>query len=393
MPMLARLLVVLLALFGVTVITSNAASADGCDKAMALQNYGPDSGVIYAHKLSGDGYSASLNFMLTTQQVTNLRCLGTHLEVDFRLHESGLWGGWQNYSTFSNIPGAAHDTSISDNPLSDPQPAVTAIQTAQINPGQAYYVGIYWTKSGMPTEMKVSVHWTPQYWAGKRGGSYPEKDLEVALCDTANRLDWAYKIAFCTFGIKRLDGQDAGFPLSENFFRDYPEGKLPFTSIVACYGFGGWGCAGEKVSANGTPPANAIVEGPVAGQPLYRGYVQDGMIVQNVSGSNLYSAAGGRLFWFDKNNAPLREGLLTQRRARYGEIPFLVMTDEDIHAVEVNRTNTGAYTPGSHMPADNTFLYEYGNPKQYVIKFQHPFAIGDTNEVTAPAESVSRRIT
>ncbi len=116
---------------------------------------------------------------------------------------------------------------------------------------------------------------------------------------------------------------------------------------------------------------------------LYQGYVPDGMIVQDTTGHNLYVGAGGRLFWFDQNNVGLREALLTQRRQRYGEIPFLVMADEDIHAVEVNRDSSGNYVPGAHMPADNTFLYQYGSSTQYVIKFQHPFAIGDTNEVTA----------
>lgn len=114
-------------------------------------------------------------------------------------------------------------------------------------------------------------------------------------------------------------------------------------------------------------------------QPFY-GTPGDGVIVQNVDGHNLYVAAGGKLFWFDQNNAPLREALLAQRRQRYGEVPFLVMEDGWIHAIEVNHWSDGSYHPGANMPADNTFLYEYGSAQQYVIKYQHPFAIGDPNE-------------
>lgn len=128
-----------------------------------------------------------------------------------------------------------------------------------------------------------------------------------------------------------------------------------------------------------TPPAQP--QDPPR-QP-YHGIVPDGMIVQSLNGHNLYVGAGTRLFWFDQNNAPLREALLVQRRQRFGEVPYLVMTDEDLHAVEVNRDNAGSYVRGAHMPADNTFLYEYGNSTQYIIKYQHPFPIGGAEELSA----------
>lgn len=116
--------------------------------------------------------------------------------------------------------------------------------------------------------------------------------------------------------------------------------------------------------------------------PLIHSTAPDGVIIQSTD-NNLYVAAGGRLFWFDQNNARMLAAFRAQMQAKYGTTSYPLMVASEVHAVEVNRTSTGAYSPGSNMPADNTFMYEYGTTQQYVVKFEHPFAIGDTNEVIA----------
>ena len=99
---LMRPLLALMLLLGAVVAIPTTAEANGCDRGTALQNYAPDTGTIYAHKLSGGRYSASISFVLTSQQIANLQCLGGYLEIDFRLHGSGIPGYWQDYAAFSN---------------------------------------------------------------------------------------------------------------------------------------------------------------------------------------------------------------------------------------------------------------------------------------------------
>ncbi|HET9411266.1 MAG TPA: cutinase family protein, partial [Candidatus Saccharimonadales bacterium] len=69
---------------------------------------------------------------------------------------------------------------------------------------------------------------------------------------------------------------------------------------------------------------------------LHRGPVPDAMIVQSTEG-HLYVAAGGRLFWFDKNNAGMLAAFRNQMQQRYGSTAYPVMDAADVHAVEVNR--------------------------------------------------------
>jgi hypothetical protein len=112
------------------------------------------------------------------------------------------------------------------------------------------------------------------------------------------------------------------------------------------------------------------------------GFVSGGSLILSDDG-NLYVYAGGRLFWFDRSDAARLDAFKAQARRLTGSDAYIPLQHTAIHAIEVNRDNNGNYVPGAHMPADNTFLYQYGSTTQYVIKFQHPFAIGSTDEVTA----------
>jgi|GEM_PF-2887447 len=310
----------------------------------------PHQGAIRSALLNGT-YSVTLEFKLSQAEANNLRCVSELLELDFHLSGFNLPPQWEGYTASSNLPGAVHDTALSDFTVATP--GLTRIFTNQLVAGANYFAAISWSASTTSSTPSVSVNWVPSYWADMRN------PLEADLCIMAIQLNLTGYEGYCVFG----EGANT-FLLTSQFFPSHEDG-LPFGSILQQFTFGEW-----DNSANQP-------------QQLYHGYVPDGLIVQNTSGSNLYSAAGGRLFWFNQSNAALREALLTQRRERYGEVPFLVMADEEIHAVEVNRDSAGTYVPGAHMPADNTFLLEYGNPTQYVVKYQHPFAIGSTDEVTA----------
>lgn len=110
--------------------------------------------------------------------------------------------------------------------------------------------------------------------------------------------------------------------------------------------------------------------------------VGDGSIIESDEG-HLYVYVGGRLFWLDRNNAAELDAFESQSIRLTGTDLYIPLHHDLVHVLEVNRTDTGAYSPGNHMPADNTFLYEYGQTQQYVVKYERPFAIGSQAEVTA----------
>jgi Cutinase len=104
-----------------------------------------------------------------------------------------------------------------------------------------------------------------------------------------------------------------------------------------------------------------------------------GSIIQSDEG-HLYEFAGGKLFWFDKNNASMLAALKDQARRLTGTDGYIPLHHVAVHTLEVNRTDTGAYSPGSHMPADNTVIYQYGGGQQFIVKYEHPFSISSMEE-------------
>lgn len=115
----------------------------------------------------------------------------------------------------------------------------------------------------------------------------------------------------------------------------------------------------------------------------HQGGVPDGYVVENPdAGNHHYVAAGGRLFWYDRNNAGLEADFIGQMNAKYGTTQPLKMRNADIHAIEANRDNSGNLAPGSHPPADNTFMYERGNSTQYIMQYSRASAISNIDELT-----------
>jgi hypothetical protein len=108
----------------------------------------------------------------------------------------------------------------------------------------------------------------------------------------------------------------------------------------------------------------------------------NGSIIHSDEGQ-LYILAGGRLFWFDQGDSAQLNAFKAQDRQLTGTDVYINLDHNAVHALEVNRDSNGIYVPGTHMPADNTFLYQYGSTQQYVVKYEHPFAIGSQTEVTA----------
>ncbi|CAI7977267.1 conserved hypothetical protein [Frankia sp. Hr75.2] len=110
--------------------------------------------------------------------------------------------------------------------------------------------------------------------------------------------------------------------------------------------------------------------------------MRDGSLIQSDE-NHLYVLAGNRLFWFDKNDTAQLEAFRKQAHDLAGSETYIPLHHDAVHALEVNRDPSGNPSPGSNMPADNIFLYEYSSGTQYEIKYGYPFAIGSPEEVIA----------
>ena len=107
------------------------------------------------------------------------------------------------------------------------------------------------------------------------------------------------------------------------------------------------------------------------------GPIPNGMIVADIK-NEWYVAAGGSLFWFDRNDPAVREPLLRERRRLFGEIP--------VQRVDASTVESLGYDPNRdhhHIPRDNTFLQSVGSNEQYVILYQAAFHVGSAEEVDA----------
>jgi len=236
----------------------------------------------------------------------------------------------------------------------DAAPGVTGIPISALYADTPYYFGISWNTTSQfypiaGQTQRVSFQWVPSHWANpfdpfSEGlGCFSGLGL-AAWCVFPGGTAFISGAYYTCFPAPQRDGIPFGNPLTTPHF-------FPLSG-------------GQPTGAN------------------WSGYVPDGFIIQSTD-SNLYVAAGGRLFWFDKNNAGMLSAFRAQMQQKYGSTIYLPMDAAAVRALEVNRTSAGVYSPGSNMPADNTFMYEYGTTQQYVVKFQHPFPIGNTDELVA----------
>ncbi|HWZ65345.1 MAG TPA: hypothetical protein VNX65_00945, partial [Patescibacteria group bacterium] len=117
---------------------------------------------------------------------------------------------------------------------------------------------------------------------------------------------------------------------------------------------------------------------PITTPPL------DGQVIESTDG-NMYVAAGGSLFWFNRSNPGLLNSFMAQMSRWQGNTSVPLMNASDIHAIEVNRNDDTSHHPGNHMPADGTVLLEVGSNTQYMIRAGHPWPIGTPAELDATA--------
>lgn len=356
-----------------TALSPNPASANDCGEYWATQ------GAIGTYRYN-NLYMATYSFTLTRFQLDQLRCHESYLEINFELSGFHVPDEWDSYFIHeTNLPGAIHDTALTDRDPDKTTPGVTAIPTASLNENTNYYATLGWLAGTYPTDIAmkpgdaqgVRISWQPVRFAP----SYINP-VETAFCELF--LD-SYGIPVCMFGgdvAAATYGPDlTGIP---NGIATFPE------SGTTIRRFGGWDgiqrepyarfpYAGTSLPATPSPPA------PIFPSALPAS-ARSGQIVES-SGGHLYVLAGGRLFYFDRNNAAQLNAFRAQGIRLVGNDGYLRLQQSSVHLIEVNRDSSGNYAPGSHMPADHTWLYELGSLQQYVIRFQWPFPVGSSQEV------------
>ena len=353
---LARVLLALCVVASVA-LWSQPASADGA--VGCNQKWWPTKGAVTT---SGSGVvTATFAFQLTPGELANLQCVAPYLEIDFRLEGVSAPPWWDNYIVAStNLPGAVHDVAVGD--VDYANPGVTAINVRGENglhAGTNYWVTLAWQQLPATPGQTPGfwIAWTPSHWA-----QHPV--LEMPYCAVSPYDLWRGP-AWCVFP---FDGaNEAGVDLRTNTIGI---NQLNFGGN-STHTFGNW--------VNSSPYVELLPILSLSFDLLpylsMVGSIPDGFIIQSTD-SNLYVAAGGRLFWFDKNNTRMLNAFRAQMQAKYSTTTYPLMAAAEVHAIEVNRNASGGSSPGSNMPADNTFMYEYGTTQQYVIKYEHPEEFG-----------------
>ena len=362
---LSLILGVALVLAGSTTDTSSAYAdgAAGCD-----ETWYPASGAV-STTTSGSITTATFAFILTPGELANLQCVAPLLEIDFHLEGVQVPPQWDDYIVPStNLPGAIHDVAAGD--FNSSTPGVTNIKVrgdGGLQAGRNYWVTIAWQQlAAKPGE-------TPGFWMGWVPShiadlSEPWNQIYCAVAPYS-----FYGQAWCVFA---TDPSQATVYLGPNSI-GINQLNLGGNSVHA---FGSWPTSPFPPDV----PLLPTLSSSFSFLPYLSmvGSIPDGYIIQS-SDANLYVTAGGRLFRFDKNNAGMLNAFRAQMQQKYGSTVYLPMDAATVRTLEVNRTSAGVYSPGSNMPSDNTFMYEYGTTQQYVVKFQHPFSIGDTDELVA----------
>jgi hypothetical protein len=112
-----------------------------------------------------------------------------------------------------------------------------------------------------------------------------------------------------------------------------------------------------------------------ASAPLFTGTPEDGRVVESADGANLYVAAGGSLFWLDKD-PNTRQVYNDQMQRKYGTRQPLRMSLSDIRAIEGSPSVSPRRTP-----VDNTFVHEPASATQYRVEYQRAFPVSNPNEL------------
>lgn len=124
----------------------------------------------------------------------------------------------------------------------------------------------------------------------------------------------------------------------------------------------------NNLNGGGAPSGGSSVPAPTS-----PGTPQDGMVVENVTpgaGGHYYVAAGGSLFWFNKDDPNLRAAFIGQMRRRYGTDQTFKMADSAIHAIEGS-----PWANSRRTPDNNTFMYEQGSFMQYMMQYGKAFPV------------------
>lgn len=116
--------------------------------------------------ISGDTYTATLYFTVTTDDKIAMRCVASGLELDFHIFGFRTPPQWDGYQIDSNLPGRKAGP-YRDDGQDVAIPRISGIKVSRLTPGKGYYASISFslTDSGLTFNgdgaPRVSFEWVP----------------------------------------------------------------------------------------------------------------------------------------------------------------------------------------------------------------------------------------
>ena len=116
-------------------------------------SYAPTTGWVNAGSvhLSGDEqlFTLRVDFVMTEDQLTALRCAGEYLEISAPLRGFSLPDQFDGYSVSSDLPEYLHDLANFDD-SSSLSPGLTRVPTTAIEANRWYYLELKWQDDDVP---------------------------------------------------------------------------------------------------------------------------------------------------------------------------------------------------------------------------------------------------
>lgn len=164
-----------------------------------LTFFAPTTGWVNAGSvhLSGDEqlFTLRVDFVMTEDQLTALRCAGEYLEISAPLRGFSLPDQFDGYSVSSDLPEYLHDLANFDD-SSSLSPGLTRVPTTAIEANRWYYLELKWQDDDVPgSTAEAGLLFDPSHWAGTQGNLITKaKENEACAIGLASGND-----AWCIF--------------------------------------------------------------------------------------------------------------------------------------------------------------------------------------------------
>ena len=127
-------------------------------------------------RLNGDNqrFRIRVEFEMSQAEIDAAQCAGEYIELSTSLQNFSLPSQFDGYSMSTDLPGGVHDLANSDWTSDSLTPGVTAVKTADLQPGQRYFFQVGFDDDGITGRTtRFGLLWGAAHWANTRPGDNP----------------------------------------------------------------------------------------------------------------------------------------------------------------------------------------------------------------------------